>query len=207
MIFQFVGNVIDPSKPPVKLAKFCALRPAHILLVGDTPHDMCFCIYHTNFMECCETIHKHMPEFPKYGEDLFNLLVCVNATPNCWFRKCKKCNSDKIKKTMKEMLQRSKKDQNVKWIEWKKNDAANRYYKSEETGTLRKAIDHFIDMCPTFLPHRYTKRLQSNTFQNDIKRLQTNPDEAVLQIDFAESFPCEAQNEIQVAHWNKRNVS
>lgn len=33
------------------------------------------------------------------------------------------------------------------------------------------------------------------------------PDEGLLQVDFAENFVCEAQDEVQNAHWNQRQLS
>lgn len=65
-------------------------------------------------------------------------------------------------------------------------------------------------MSPQFLRHSYVKREQSNTFNNvDRPRASNNEfvDEGLLQIDFAENFVCELQDEVQSAHWNQRQLT
>lgn len=71
-------------------------------------------------------------------------------------------------------------------------------------------IAHLTSIAPHFLRHSYIKRSQSNTFITfDRPRAASTAfqSEAVLQIDFAENFVCEMQDEVQSAHWNQRQLT
>ena len=48
-----------------------------------------------------------------------------------------------------------------------------------------------------------TKRIQAVDFQNDIK----DPTKRVLQIDYAQAYQCELQNEIMSAPWTRSSVN
>lgn len=189
------------------MSKFCSLRPSHVKLVNCTPLDQCLCNYHSNFIMCCKAINQNLPEFPVYGTQLECVLLCKNPTKDCWFRVCPKCVN--AKKTLTEILKKSGKNQktSVMWCQWKKNKETNRFEKCMETGTLNTLISHFLDILPEFLKHSYIKRSQAAQFQKDNEEVsKSNGELATLQIDFAEGFNCEAQDEIQSAHWNQATV-
>lgn len=69
-------------------------------------------------------------------------------------------------------------------------------------------IKYFLEILDKFLKHSHVKRGQAAAFENDRKELEdcVNGFLALLQIDFAENFTCEAQDEIQSAHWNQKTV-
>lgn len=95
----------------------------------------------------------------------------------------------------------------VMWGQWKKNKKTKRFEKRMENGILKTLISHFLDILPEFLKHSYIKRSQEAQFQKDDEEVsQSNGELATLQIDFAEGFSCEYQDEIQSAHWNQATV-
>lgn len=205
VFFLLVGN--DEQNVQVGLSKFSSIRPSHVKLASSTPLDQCLCLYHTNFINCCKALHQNMPEFPTYGKKLKLLLLCENPTKDCWYRSCKKCVD--AMKTVNGILKNSgKKARNVAiWSEWKNNKDSNRIQESLEKGTMKSLISHFHDILPAFLKHSFIKRSQAAQFEKDNKEVtQSECDIASLQIDFAESFNCEAQDEIQSAHWNQASV-
>lgn len=69
---------------------------------------------------------------------------------------------------------------------------------------------HIVNLSPQFLKHSFVKREQSDMF-NKVDRLRVKsddyPQESVVQIDFAENYVCEAQDEVQSAHWNQRQLT
>lgn len=156
---------------------------------------------------CCKAISDVLPEFPVYGPQLESLLLCDNPKKNCWFRVCKKCPDPK--KIALRILEKSGKSQKSRTslCQWKKNNDTNRFQKHTESGTLNKLITHFLGILPEFLKHSFIKRQQSTQFQKDDKEMtESNGEVALLQIDFAEGFNCESQDEIQSAHWNQATV-
>lgn len=64
-----------------------------------------------------------------------------------------------------------------------------------------------MSIVPKFLKHVYIKHAQAESFEKEKKDVLEDEDLAILQVDFAENFTCEAQDEIQTAHWNQKNVS
>lgn len=199
-----IGNV--ETEPPVKFSKFCSLRPSHIQLVNITPLDQCFCLYHTNFISCCDAINGAINEFPKYDSKLERLVLCDQPKKLCWLQKCSKCPN--VKNQLTEMMDRSgKKTFSVSITKWIKDNDTNRFKKVVQQMTLQNLVDHFVKLLPEFLKHVYIKRTQSIAFEKDCEEV-TNGDgrTAVLQVDFAENFICEAQEEIQSANWNQATV-
>lgn len=158
---------------------------------------------------CCSAINHYMPEFPKYGATLERLLLCENSTKNCWIRTCSMCSDDKIRQKLVDIVKRSGKDLkgSVKWTQWKKSEDTNRFQKLVKTGTLNDLQNHFLNIYAEFLKHSHTKRCQATSFEADNDEVRvSNGKVALVQIDFAEGFNCEAQEEIQAAHWNQMTV-
>lgn len=195
------------NEPQVKLSKFSSLRPEHVKLVGSTPRDVCVCQYHANFFECCKTLHDNVPGFPNYA-DVTNLLVCEKPTQDCWFKKCKGCSTTKTNKKLLRLVETADKRKIVKCMRWMKDDTTNRTQKQAESGTIAKLMSYFGDIYPKFLQHKYVRRIQAECFTRDRTTVaaEANSNVALLQIDFAENYKCEAQDEVQAAHYNQKQV-
>ncbi|KAF2888347.1 hypothetical protein ILUMI_17826 [Ignelater luminosus] len=90
----------------------------------------------------------------------------------------------------------------VIWKEWVKADDKKYRLIIHETSTgklFEKIKEDFIE----FLHHVSIKKIQSDTFLND----KNNPFVRILQIDFAMSYSCEYQNEVQSALWARSSVT
>jgi hypothetical protein len=59
-------------------------------------------------------------------------------------------------------------------------------------------------MLAPFLKHHYIKVNQSSAHQN--YKANASPQSVLLQVDFAENFTCQHQDEIQAAHWLQSQV-
>lgn len=88
----------------------------------------------------------------------------------------------------------------------KKRDTS-RFQKIAKNGTLGDLRNHFVKIVDGFVKHVYTKRSQAATFEEDNEEVKKSEGKvALLQIDFAESYTCLAQDEVQSAHWNQATV-
>ncbi|KAG4075427.1 hypothetical protein HA402_015080 [Bradysia odoriphaga] len=198
------------SDPPVKISKFCDLRPQHVLLMGETPRTSCLCIYHANFSQCCIALNKYIPELPKNYTEMIKLLVCENDTKDCHFKKCKNCSHNVIELKLKHISKYStNKTTSIKYMQWLKDKTANRFENQEQTGTIQELVDHLLGIYVQFLKHAFIMHEQAENFNNDTKLVDSPEhfDEALLQIDFAENHKCESQDEIQQANYNQKQVS
>lgn len=100
-----------------------------------------------------------------------------------------------------------KKSYPVSLKQWTKNDETQRLQQFVQRGPLENLLAHFKKILPEFLKHSYIKRNQAESFEKDNEEVKrSNGKVATLQVDFAESYTCEAQDEVQSAHWNQATV-
>lgn len=184
-------------------------RPQHVKPINDLPHNTCMCQYHANFMEAVNALNKAVPNIPAYEDGFVRQFLCQVSSKDCWFGECAECAGiplDKLKDAVGEAQLSAK----VSWIVWKKNIKTKRVEKEKENGKMTDLIAHIAAISEQFLKHSFIKRSQSDTFNlHDIPRASSVEYtlEALLQMDFAENFVCEAQDEVQPAHWNQRQLS
>lgn len=180
-------------------------------LVSEIPHNVCLCMYHSNAIEAVNSFQKYVINCPDYKHGFFESFLCTEITKNCWFSKCTDC-SGVTKEKLINMIQNSPSTipSSVKWIKWEKSTTANRIEKIEKREEMSKLVDHIIELSPKFLKHKFIKNEQATVFNTfDVPRAKDceRKDEGLLQIDFAENFVCESQDEVQTAHWNQRQLT
>lgn len=91
--------------------------------------------------------------------------------------------------------------------QWTKNDETQRFQQIVIQGSLESLLAHFHKILPEFLKHSFIKRSQAKSFEKDNEEVKRSNGEVVtLQVDFAESYNCEAQDEVQSAHWHQATV-
>lgn len=179
--------------------------------MSEMPQNACFCLYHSNFIQCADALRKNIPEFPGYGNyELVDFLICDIPTRECYHKTCKKCSQTEIDKKIKELANRSSSSRkNLKWMKWVKDEESNRFQNIAEEGTQNQLVEYFLSIYPKFLQHFYVKREQEKMFAENRKHVDHTDqglDGAILQIDFAENFKCESQDEVQQAHYNQKQV-
>lgn len=174
----------------IGFSKFCSLRPKNVLLMKDTPSDQCRCVTHENF-----TLKlKGLKEI--YSNDWWNKILCeVSMNSLCWKNECDVCSYGK------KVLLSIDLSQTCVWKEWDKNSEKKLRLKTNETsaGELKEKV---ILSLPDMMHHVNLKRIQAAEFQQD----KLKDDVRILQVDFAMSFGCEYQNEIQSALWSRSSV-
>ena len=77
-----------------------------------------------------------------------------------------------------------------------------RLVKTQIDTTLGEAVNMLRSLLPKFIMHAFTKTAQAN-FIHDL-RIFSDPETVALQVDFAENYSCEHQDEIQSAHWQQK---
>lgn len=167
------------------------------------------CIYHANYIEAVDALHKYVPSLPDYNNGFIRKFLCDESSMDCWFLKCENCTGITIEK-LKAHFGNIPSNTNVKWMVWRKSVVSKRTEKCEEHGTLADLAAHVSALSAQFLRHSFVKRSQSDTFNLIDRPMASNEKFAnvgLLQIDFAENFVCEAQDEVQNAHWNQRQLT
>lgn len=191
------------------MSHFYRQRPKHIKLINDLPHNMCMCSYHANFIEAVTALNKNIPSIPSYDNGFVQKFLCPVSSIDCWYESCNNCTGISVSK-INDLAQDAALDSKVSWKIWKKSVEAKRAEKQEETGTLAELIAYTASLSSQFLRHSFNKREQSEVFNMHDRPRALNvefPEEGLLQVDFAENFVCEGQDEVQNAHWNQRQLS
>lgn len=188
--------------PETKIGKsiFYSLRPKHVSLVREIPHDVCMCIYHENFKYLVEAVHNSFSFLPRNCKDFLKLLTCDLENEVCMTNKCLRCES-----SIKEIAPlKCDKTAFICWKQWVESNGGSFEIKFHN-GDMQDIVNSMDSQLLKFKTHFYVKNVQSAYFRNKKENIPYS--EAVLQIDFAENFAIVAQNEIQSAHWRHKQAT
>lgn len=185
------------ENPGTQIGKssFYDLRPKHVLLSSEMPHNVCVCKYHANMDFLLSSICNQVGpfNFPKTSEAL---LFCDITDEACMSGKCSQCMNDP-----KILIPEREFDYNkpVNYKQWTDKEGYPKVVDHKDT--LGGALTKLQEDLPTFRTHFYVKRTQAKCFEE--AKSSIKEDEFVLQIDFA----AVTQDEIQSAHWSHKQIS
>lgn len=176
---------------------FYTERPAYILPISYTPHNVCVCTTHSNYINLLLAISKHANDFPKTHQELLKLVSCSVDNEDCMSNSCDVCKESDIWDITLDSNPR------VNWKAWIfQNQRPNQIAISKP---FNEALDELHDSTAKFKLHSFVKNVQSNYFQNGKQDLTSG--KAIVQIDFAENYALISQDEIQSAHWSHGQVT
>ncbi|KAJ8720597.1 hypothetical protein PYW08_006062 [Mythimna loreyi] len=172
-------------------------RPAHILPINDTPHNVCVCTTHSNYINLLLAISKHSTDFPKTHQELLKQISCNVDNEDCMSNSCDVCKESNIWDITLDS------NRIVNWKAWIFQNHRPKQIVMSKPFNL--ALDELHDSTAKFKLHSFVKNVQSNYFHN-VKQDLTS-DKAIVQIDFAENYALISQDEIQSAHWSHGQVT
>ena len=87
---------------PNKIGKstFAELRPKHVLLSSELPHNVCLCKYHKNFINAVNALHKVSPSVPLYTHKLPQTCLCDPMKRECWMNQCESAKMGRVLPTL-----------------------------------------------------------------------------------------------------------
>ena len=118
----------------IGLSKFSELRPPHVLLNSQIPMNVCVCVYHENFIQAVDALHKVFPSIPPYSKNFPGTCLISPTDPKCWFSTCDNVNCGFQYKYPLPDDNEDLKNTAVKWLKWQ--DTNVRLQKIEESGTV-----------------------------------------------------------------------
>lgn len=86
---QFCNTYSDVK---IGVSKFADLRPKHIRLFDQIPHNVCVCIYHENvrlLLNALKTFTNLSTEFSSF----INQIVCNPSEKACMYSECEDCHN------------------------------------------------------------------------------------------------------------------
>lgn len=191
--FKEINPEIDIGK-----SSFYNLRPTEVLPIADTPHNVCVCTQHANYINLFKSLKKFLP-LPENHKKLMEMISCDITNEACMSGSCDKCPKNFWNSFDTTNLVAKQ----ISWNQW--SYINNRPEIITKTTTCEEALNELKNMTDKFRLHCYIKQVQSNHFETTRKNLQKN--EAVIQIDFAENYALIHQDEIQSAHWSHKQVT
>ncbi|CAF2926907.1 unnamed protein product [Rotaria sp. Silwood2] len=92
----------------------------------------------------------------------------------------------------------------IKWSLWS-TSKEGRTVKIDHEGTVQNCIHILQTKINHFLFHVFIKRQQSNFFE--MLKKDVTDEKCLLQLDYAENYSIIEQNQIQSAHWSRKQLS
>ena len=175
----------------ISRSKFCSLRPKHIKLMEERPHNVCVCVVHENIRMLLEVLKDHT-NLPGCVTKFTNELVCDPSSKKCMSLQCELC-----KKQLSTNKPEDESDPIVKYYQWQ--GTGNDLQKVTIQETVSTAFDELQRQLPAFLIHVYVKRQQKCFF--DTKKSEVDGKQCVLHVDVSENATPKSQDEPQSAHW------
>ena len=176
------------------------LRLQNVMVVSDTPHNVCVCQQHANFTYLCTSL-KVIPGFPQSYKDFLKEVCCDINNENCMLGLCNKCVSD-VNDILPLLFEI---ETYVQWKQWRKNKETGRIQLTKDRGMATEVIECLQNMLPGFKKHFFIKNVQSSHFEKSKQSVLKG--EIILQIDFSENFAVQEQDEVQAAHFTYSQVT
>jgi hypothetical protein len=182
-------------------SKFYQLRPQHVILTGNTPHEMCLCSYCENF----HFLFLSLKPFFKFDipdvKSLMQHLICEN-TFLCASNECERCDDSEEK--LKLILLPACNDEIIvlrKWIKMgtfvQKMTLPNQ--------SVSSGIDEFNDTFDFYKLHRYLIHTQSQFVYNLKEKQPSN--HVTLHMDYSMNFTTTSSREVQSAFFTRKQIS
>ncbi len=176
----------------ISRSKFCSLRPKHIKLMEERPHNVCVCVTHENVRMLLEVLKDHT-DLPGCLTKFTDQLVCDSSSKKCMTLQCDLCKH----KLSTCKPQGDACEVTVKYCQWQ--GTGNDMQKVTVEETVSTAFDELQRQLSAFLIHVYVKRQQKHFF--DTQKSKVDGKRCVLHVDFSENATLKGQDEPQSAHW------
>ena len=184
------------EQPEIQIgkSKFAEIRPSHVLLTGQTPQNVCGCIYHSNIILLLEALHKKVPNIiPLYSEEFLKMTVCDISEEFCMSDACHTCGGQKrFSQNIVDKVDELRAADELRWYQWKK-DEEGYLMKQQQEGSVTMAMQELQVQLPKFTWHIFIKGNQKAACRK-VKENSPPVDYCLIQMDFAENVTCIWQN-------------
>lgn len=173
-------------------SKFYSLRPKNVIPMSGTPHTVCVCVTHANFIYAVDTLSRYCVDKQTHSS-LMESICCDVKSEKCMTNRCTECQYN----VMNLVQPDQNLSQEITLKKWEKTDGVLNV--SGKKITLGELVKEVNNMIPSFKTHSFVKGQQLEFF--DTKKDNLAAGEAIVQVDFAENYSLIMQDEIQSAHW------
>jgi len=97
---------------------FASLRPKHVLLNSDMPHNVCGCKYHNNMHLILECLHRTTDFVPLHLDEVIDLCICNKSIESCALNECCTCKDGRLSDINVTQKVSNSMHVQVQWYEW-----------------------------------------------------------------------------------------
>ena len=180
----------------VGFSTFCRWRPKNVKVQSKKKWSQCLC-------ETCENFSykvSALRAFQITKKDLLGKTLCKTSLMendvNCIQRKCDKCGTEAVLKELKEKM---KDVEEIKWLEWTDVNAEKRI--EEMSAKPTEFLDKLAKPLATYSSHLYNAEWQYA--QYNLIRKHPQPNDLIIGMDFSQNLRTQYQNEIAAMHYGK----
>ena len=121
-------------------------------------------------------------------DELVNVSVCDRNDEVCMSGERDSCGDGKLfHQNIVNKVSAEAQESNIDWYEWKE-DSGGFLSKCSCNGTIVDALNALVGKLPHFLWHTFVKNKQSALYESHKQMAQTENDQCVIQMDFAENY-------------------
>jgi hypothetical protein len=130
-------------------------------------------------------------------EDLVQMLMCCDATDDCYVGECTECpRMENLEEALKDLYFNS----NVSQVSFKCWDTAAKCELKSKTLTVDDFVSEILSDLVKFAKHAFLATKQIESFKRD--KESSCDGEVLVVCDYSENYSMVFQNEVQAAHWN-----
>lgn len=200
-LFEFF--VVKHPEVDIGFSTFAKLRPTQCIFAGASgTHSVCVCIYHENVKLMIDAadisaLTVNTEHHLKKYQDLIDFTICNNPTADCHLGECDQCpGADRLASHLQNVFDQKGIDR-IEFYSWTETDRATMKV------NVLSSDDFVSDLCERIGKlkiHAFVAQKQSEYL--DYRKAHLEPDEFIIQCDFAENYAYVAQNAVQSFHWN-----
>lgn len=184
---------------------FYQLRPRHVSLSSNTPHNVCCCVTHENFLSLLDSLRENGYQIPIYDMHWFaDNIACTAKHDVCFDGLCESCSNGDVFFSRNPIPSNGDDDVLCNYKLWTRchNEKLQNIL---VTTTISEMYSSLKSSLPSFVEHHCTKRRQHEQYSTD--KTNSSSRDILFHFDYSENYTCQYQDEVMSAHWNQNLVS
>lgn len=179
---------------------FASLRPPWCVLAGAAgTHTVCVCTLHQNPKLKLKALGTRISI-----TDLMKTAVCHEDNRACMMHECMECpGKEELMKTVADLVSENIDEQeSIQYHQWISTDRCSLKTIEETIGDF---TENLVDDIHNLTVHHFVSKSQS-MYLNELKA-HLQPNQSILQLDFAENYTCIQQESAQASYFSKQQVT
>ncbi len=192
---EFIKENCVDTEPALSISSFYLLKPHECVWMGNKLFQRtCCCVIHENFSQLLAVFNKVIDL-----KWILENIICDTQAEKCMYGFCPSCP-----KKFGQIFHELKDVTDVTFYQWKTTDGVEMIEISENVDLFKTRLRAKI---PIVLKHHFVVKQQNKFIEIWKNSVAAHPHEAMVKVDFAMNYSFVFQNEVQSAHWNRKQAT